>query len=60
MYSEYCSKTGNHTATIIALACLKDEDLQSHVIQEAIKKADGLQILVNLLETHDRKCKVLS
>lgn len=44
----------------MALSCLKDEDLESDTIQEAIKNTEGLQILVNLLETNDRKCKVLS
>lgn len=51
-------KTGNQTATVMALSCLKDEDLESDIIQDAIKSADGLQTLVNLLETKDRKCKV--
>ncbi|XP_065216808.1 armadillo repeat-containing protein gudu isoform X2 [Planococcus citri] len=42
----------------MALSCLKDEDLESDTVQEAIKNTEGLQILVNLLETNHRKCKI--
>ncbi|KAI4496970.1 hypothetical protein M0802_007918 [Mischocyttarus mexicanus] len=50
-------KAGNQTATTISLCLLKDYDLTSRVIQKAIEKMGGLEILVNLLETSDIKCQ---
>ena len=59
MFVSIVLKVGNRTATILALTCLKEEDLESDPIQEAIRNTDGLEILVNLLEIEDRKCKVV-
>ncbi|XP_014243459.1 armadillo repeat-containing protein gudu-like [Cimex lectularius] len=49
-------KVGNQTATIIALACMKDLDLNSDIALLAIKDIGGLEILINLLETNVHKC----
>lgn len=51
-------KIGNQTATIIALCNLVDFDLQKEAIQVAIMDAGGLEVLTNLLETDDLKCKI--
>ena len=51
-------KIGNQTATIIALCNLTDFDLQKEAIQVAIMDAGGLEVLTNLLETDDLKCKI--
>ncbi|GBP40961.1 Armadillo repeat-containing protein gudu [Eumeta japonica] len=49
-------KTGNQTATMVALSCLKDFDLMQEVNQRAIQEIGGLELLVNLLETRDLAC----
>ncbi|KAH1000340.1 armadillo repeat-containing protein gudu [Dendroctonus ponderosae] len=51
-------KTGNQTATIVALCCLKDHDLTTEINQLAIQEIGGLELLINLLETKDLKCKL--
>ena len=51
-------KIGNQTATIIALCNLVDFDLTSEYCQLAIMDAGGLEVLANLLETDDFKCKL--
>ncbi|KAL3267886.1 hypothetical protein HHI36_007026 [Cryptolaemus montrouzieri] len=48
-------KTGNQTATVVALCCLKDHDLSIEVNQYAIQDMGGLEVLINLLETEDIK-----
>ena len=50
-------KIGNQTATIIALCNLVDFDLTKDYCQLAIMDAGGLEVLANLLETEDYKCK---
>lgn len=54
----FSAQAGNQTATIVSLACLKDHDLTTEVNQSAIKDIGGLEVLTNLLETDDLKCKV--
>ncbi|XP_073987694.1 outer dynein arm-docking complex subunit 2-like [Rhodnius prolixus] len=49
-------KAGNQTATVIALACMKDQDLNSDVALLAMRDIGGLEILINLLETNEPKC----
>ncbi|KAF6216722.1 hypothetical protein GE061_001069 [Apolygus lucorum] len=49
-------KVGNQTATIIALACMKDLDLTSDISLLAMKDIGGLEILINLLETKVHNC----
>ncbi|KAF5307658.1 hypothetical protein FQR65_LT06713 [Abscondita terminalis] len=51
-------KTGNQTATVVALCCLKDHDLRTEINQLAIQDIGGLEVLINLLETKDLKCKL--
>ncbi|CRK87151.1 CLUMA_CG000960, isoform A [Clunio marinus] len=50
-------KAGNQTATIVALCCLKDHDLTTQINQIAIQEIGGLEVLVNLLESNDLKCR---
>ena len=51
-------KIGNQTATIIAICNLVDFDLKKEHVQLAILDAGGLEVLANLLETEDVKCKM--
>jgi hypothetical protein len=51
-------QAGNQTATIVSLCCLKDHDLTTEINQTAIRDIGGLEVLVNLLETSNLKCKV--
>ncbi|RZC38238.1 hypothetical protein BDFB_010172, partial [Asbolus verrucosus] len=51
-------KSGNQTATVISLCCLKDHDLTTEINQMAIQDIGGLEVLINLLETKDLKCKL--
>lgn len=51
-------KTGNQTATVTALCCLRDHDLTNHLNQTAITDIGGLEVLINLLETRNLKCKL--
>lgn len=51
-------KIGNQTATIISLCVLGDFDLSKEHCQLAILDAGGLEVLANLLETDDVKCKI--
>jgi len=51
-------QAGNQTATIMSLCCLKDHDLTTAINLTAIRDTGGLEVLVNLLETDDFKCKV--
>lgn len=51
-------KAGNQTATMVSLSCLKDHDLTIPLNQTAIQDAGGLEILINLLETKDVKCRI--
>lgn len=50
-------KAGNQTATVVALCCLKDHDLTTQINQMAIQDVGGLEVLVNLLESNDLKCR---
>ncbi|XP_071444201.1 armadillo repeat-containing protein gudu [Hetaerina americana] len=52
------AKAGNQTATIIALCCLKQHDLTQQANISAIIDIGGLEVLINLLETKDLKCKI--
>jgi hypothetical protein len=42
----------------MSLCCLKDHDLTTQINLTAIRDTGGLEVLVNLLETDDFKCKV--
>uniref|UniRef100_A0A8C3YMY6 Outer dynein arm docking complex subunit 2 n=1 Tax=Catagonus wagneri TaxID=51154 RepID=A0A8C3YMY6_9CETA len=51
-------KGGNQTATVIALCSMKDFNLAQETCQLAIRDVGGLEVLINLLETDDVKCKI--
>jgi armadillo repeat-containing protein 4 len=51
-------RTGNQTATIIALCSLRDFDLTNEFNQLAIRDVGGLETIVNLLDTDDSKCRI--
>jgi len=51
-------KGGNQTATVIALCSLMDFDLSQESSQLAIRDSGGLDLLINMLETDDVKCKI--
>jgi hypothetical protein len=49
---------GNQTATVIALCSMRDFNLAQETCQLAIRDVGGLEILINLLDTDEVKCKV--
>ncbi|XP_061037503.1 outer dynein arm-docking complex subunit 2 isoform X1 [Eubalaena glacialis] len=51
-------KGGNQTATVIALCSMKDFNLAQETCQLAIRDVGGLEVLINLLETDEVKCKI--
>ncbi len=51
-------KAGNPTATIIAMSSLRDFNLRDYYVQIAIKEAGGLEVLLNILETDENRCKI--
>ncbi|KAM5235838.1 outer dynein arm-docking complex subunit 2 [Ctenodactylus gundi] len=51
-------KGGNQTATVIALCSMKDFNLSQETCQLAIRDVGGLEVLINLLETDEVKCKI--
>ena len=51
-------KGGNQTATIIALCSMRDFNLSQEACQFAIRDVGGLEVLINLLDTEDNKCKI--
>ena len=50
-------RSGNQTATIIAICSLLDFDLSNESNQLAIRDVGGLETIVNLLDTDDTKCR---
>ncbi|MEE6467022.1 hypothetical protein FKM82_007122 [Ascaphus truei] len=51
-------KGGNQTATVIALCSMRDFNLAQETCQLAIRDVGGLEVLINLLDTEEIKCKV--
>lgn len=51
-------KGGNQTATIIALCSMRDFNLEMETCQLAIRDVGGLEVLINLLDTDENKCKI--
>ncbi|NP_001072494.1 armadillo repeat-containing protein 4 [Xenopus tropicalis] len=51
-------KGGNQTATVIALCSIRDFNLAQETCQLAIRDVGGLDILINLLNTEEIKCKI--
>ena len=54
----FCFQGGNQTATIIALCSMRDFNLAQETCQLAIRDVGGLEVLINLLDTEEVKCKV--
>ncbi|XP_056375360.1 outer dynein arm-docking complex subunit 2 isoform X1 [Hyla sarda] len=51
-------KGGNQTATVIALCSMRDFNLTHETCQLAIRDVGGLEVLINLLDTEEIKCKI--
>ncbi|ERE77112.1 armadillo repeat-containing protein 4 [Cricetulus griseus] len=51
-------KGGNQTATVIALCSMRDFNLAQETCQLAIRDVGGLEVLINLLDTDEVKCKI--
>uniref|UniRef100_A0A8C8HXB6 Armadillo repeat-containing protein 4 n=1 Tax=Oncorhynchus tshawytscha TaxID=74940 RepID=A0A8C8HXB6_ONCTS len=51
-------KGGNQTATVIALCSMRDFNLAQETCQLAIRDVGGLEVLINLLDTEEIKCKI--
>ncbi|XP_048223663.1 outer dynein arm-docking complex subunit 2 [Perognathus longimembris pacificus] len=51
-------KGGNQTATVIALCSMRDFNLSQETCQLAIRDVGGLEVLINLLDTDEVKCKI--
>uniref|UniRef100_A0AAY5F0T0 Armadillo repeat containing 4 n=1 Tax=Electrophorus electricus TaxID=8005 RepID=A0AAY5F0T0_ELEEL len=51
-------KGGNQTATVIALCSMRDFNLAQETCQLALRDVGGLEVLVNLLDTDEMKCKI--
>ncbi|XP_046709010.1 outer dynein arm-docking complex subunit 2 isoform X2 [Silurus meridionalis] len=49
---------GNQTATVIALCSMRDCNLAQEACQLAIRDVGGLEVLINLLDTEELKCKI--
>ncbi|KAJ8395026.1 hypothetical protein AAFF_G00039770 [Aldrovandia affinis] len=51
-------KGGNQPATLIALCSMRDFNLAQEACQLAIRDVGGLEVLINLLDTEEVKCKI--
>lgn len=51
---------GDQTATVLTLCAMMDFNLMQETCQLAIRDLGGLEILINLLNTDEVKCKVCS
>ncbi|XP_040831657.1 outer dynein arm-docking complex subunit 2-like [Ochotona curzoniae] len=51
-------KGGSQTATVIALCLMRDFNLVHETCQLAIRDVGGLEVLINLLDTDEIKCKI--
>ena len=49
---------GTPTATLLALCGLSQLDFGSNIIQYALESSDAIDVLINVLEADDHKCKV--
>ena len=58
MFLCFSFQGGNQTATVIALCAMMDFNLGQETCQLAIRDVGGLEVLINLLETDEIKCKV--
>ncbi|KAI7796935.1 outer dynein arm-docking complex subunit 2 [Triplophysa rosa] len=51
-------KGANQTATVIVLCSLRDFNLVQETCQLAIRDVGGLEVLINLLDTDEIRCKI--
>ncbi|KAK9965583.1 hypothetical protein ABG768_004666 [Culter alburnus] len=51
-------KGANQTATVIVLCSLRDFNLVQEMCQLAIRDVGGLEVLINLLDTDEIRCKI--
>uniref|UniRef100_A0A7N8XJX0 Outer dynein arm docking complex subunit 2 n=1 Tax=Mastacembelus armatus TaxID=205130 RepID=A0A7N8XJX0_9TELE len=51
-------KGGNQTATVLTLCAMMDFNLMQETCQLAIRDVGGLDVLINLLDTDEVKCKI--
>ncbi|XP_062859684.1 outer dynein arm-docking complex subunit 2 [Trichomycterus rosablanca] len=51
-------KGGNQTATMIALCSMRDFNLAQETCRLAIRDVGGLEVLLNLLDTDEIRCKI--
>ncbi|XP_040852871.1 outer dynein arm-docking complex subunit 2-like [Ochotona curzoniae] len=51
-------KGGNQTTTVIVLSSMRDFNLSQETCQLAIRDVGGLEVLINLLDTDEIKCKI--
>lgn len=51
---------GDQTATVLTLCAMMDFNLMQETCQLAIRDVGGLEVLINLLDTDEVKCKVSS
>lgn len=49
---------GNQTATVLVLCAMRDFNLVQETCQLAIRDEGGLEVLLNLLDTKEIRCKV--
>lgn len=51
-------KFGSPTATLLALCGLSRYDVSQPMIQQALERSEAIDVLINVLEADDHKCKV--
>uniref|UniRef100_A0A668AJZ4 Outer dynein arm docking complex subunit 2 n=1 Tax=Myripristis murdjan TaxID=586833 RepID=A0A668AJZ4_9TELE len=51
-------KRGNQTATVLVLCAMRDFNLVQETCQLAIRDEGGLEVLLNLLDTKEIRCKI--
>ncbi|XP_059182457.1 outer dynein arm-docking complex subunit 2 [Centropristis striata] len=51
-------KGGDQTATVLTLCAMMDFNLMQETCQLAIRDVGGLEVLINLLDTDEVKCKI--
>uniref|UniRef100_A0A3B4WF26 Outer dynein arm docking complex subunit 2 n=1 Tax=Seriola lalandi dorsalis TaxID=1841481 RepID=A0A3B4WF26_SERLL len=55
---KYLKQAGDQTATVLTLCAMMDFDLMQETCQLAIRDVGGLEVLINLLDTDEVKCKI--
>lgn len=60
LYLALLFQVGDQTATVLTLCAMMDFNLMQETCQLAIRDVGGLEVLINLLDTDEVKCKVSS